>query len=222
MTRFVWLAVLLWLLPTAALAQTSPDGTTLPPASSLTADGGTWTLGTALNSGNQYPILFNGAPASTGSAIELEVANGGQVYAYSTYPGYVGWFVWNGTAWAPSSNPNTTTTGSSAGGGTTTPTTGPLVLAGSTSLSAPLAPWYQINSAQSAIVVLPACSAISGNIYFETIGTGQATLQLSSGSWMDQPPNAQSVPLSVWGSNATAYVSSDGTNCHISFGGAPP
>jgi hypothetical protein len=79
-----------------------------------------------------------------------------------------------------------------------------------------------MNSSSLATVTLPPCSAISAPSYFDTTGVGPLVLQLSSGSWVDQPPGAQTVGLWVYGPSATAWVSSDGTNCHISFGGAPP
>lgn len=219
MTRLAWLALSLWLLPTAAFA-VSPDGSTLTaPAvgQSLATSQGVFSFGAPGYPGG-YQLLINGNWTGTGSAVEYAVTNG-QIYVQNN-AGL--WYSWNGTNWTgPISAPV------ESGGGTSPPppppaSGGPVVLAGSTSLSAPLAPWYQGNSSSPMAVVLPACSSISGNTFFETIGTGPLTLQLSSGAWLDQPPNAQTVGLWVYGPNATAYVSSDGTNCHVSFGGAPP
>src|SRR5207253_1748646 len=48
-------------------------------------------------------ILLNGQPAAGGSAIELEVANQGHLYADNTGGQ---WWQWNGSGWAASSNPS--------------------------------------------------------------------------------------------------------------------
>jgi hypothetical protein len=116
----------------------SPDGTilTTPSSGSLTTAAGTWTLGTAQQSGEpgQYQIFLNGSankwPAGQGYAAKLEVANGGQLYTYNSYVN--GWWVWSGTGWSQSSAP-------SGGGGIspdgtilTTPSTGSLTTAAGT------------------------------------------------------------------------------------------
>jgi hypothetical protein len=46
-------------------------------------------------------VLLNGAQADGGVANEMEVANGGQLYAI----GYGGWSVWQSSAWVASSGP---------------------------------------------------------------------------------------------------------------------
>jgi hypothetical protein len=220
-------AFMAMMLPAAVLAQTinAPTGTV------TTSDGASWSWGGAAPQAGQYYVLRNGVSADGGEAAVMEVS-GGLLYAENTSvpPGV--WFLWNGSGWteeasAPptSTGGGTTTTGGSSGG-STTPTQpsggGPTLLTGSITLTAPLANWYQMNSSSVAIATLPPCSAISAPSYFDTTGVGPLVLQLSSGSWVDQPPGAQTVGLWVYGPSATAWVSSDGTNCHISFGGAPP
>jgi hypothetical protein len=62
---------------------------------------GTWTFSAA---GNFYGnlILLNGQPAASGSAVELEVANGGHLYADNSQGQ---WWVWNGSGWNVSAAP---------------------------------------------------------------------------------------------------------------------
>ncbi len=89
----------------------SPDGTilTAPSSASLTTAAGTWTFGTAQQSGEpgEYQILLNGStnkwPAGQGYAAKLEVANGGRLYTYNSYVN--GWWVWSGTGWTGVSGP---------------------------------------------------------------------------------------------------------------------
>ena len=68
-----------------------------PGGASLTSTSGTWTWGPAtaasLDCPGCYQLNLNGASNGTGNAIEAEIANGGQLYAYN--PG--GWYVWNGS-----------------------------------------------------------------------------------------------------------------------------
>jgi hypothetical protein len=89
----------------------SPDGSTITPGTggSLVTSAGTWTFGTAQQSGEpgQYQILLNGAtawPAGQGYAAEMEVANGGKLYTYNSYVN--GWWIWTGSAWSRSSAPS--------------------------------------------------------------------------------------------------------------------
>jgi hypothetical protein len=114
----------------AASGGNSPDGSTLiaPATGSLTTSAGTWTWGGAYPSGTsgpgQYYILLNGSSAANGAASELEVDNGGQMYALNSASN--SWYVWNGSGWAAASNPNSGgSTGGNAGlsGATTFPTT---------------------------------------------------------------------------------------------------
>jgi hypothetical protein len=68
-----------------------------PGGASLTSTSGTWIWGPAtaasLDCPGCYQLNLNGASNGTGNAIEAEIANGGQLYAYN--PG--GWYVWNGS-----------------------------------------------------------------------------------------------------------------------------
>jgi hypothetical protein len=216
MTRVFLLALALGLLSAAsALAQTI----TAPTGTVTTSDGAVWSWGGTAPQTGQYYVLRNGVSAEGGEATVMEVS-GGALYAENTAVPPGTWFLWNGSGWTPEAS------APSAGGGTTTPTqpsgSGPTLLTGSITLTAPLANWYLMKSSSLATITLPPCSAISASSYFDTTGTGPLVLQLSSGSWVDQPPGAQTVGLWVYGPSATAWVSSDGTNCHISFGGAPP
>jgi hypothetical protein len=76
----------------------SPDGTIslAPGGVSLTSTSGTWTWGPATVGSpgciGCYQLNLNGAN-SGGNATEMEVANGGQLYAYN----YWGWYLWNGS-----------------------------------------------------------------------------------------------------------------------------
>jgi hypothetical protein len=68
-----------------------------PGGASLTSTSGTWIWGPAtaasLDCPGCYQLNLNGARNGTGNAIQAEIANGGQLYAYN--PG--GWYVWNGS-----------------------------------------------------------------------------------------------------------------------------
>ena len=77
----------------------SPDGTisVAPSGASMTSTTGTWTWGPvttidAAQCGGCYQLYVNGSN-SAGNASEMEVANGGQLYAYNSW----GWFLWNGS-----------------------------------------------------------------------------------------------------------------------------
>ncbi len=87
----------------------SPDGTTISaPTGSLVTSAGTWTFGTAQQTGErgQYQILLSGGtkwPAGQGYAAKMEVANGGQLYTYNSFVN--GWWIWTGSVWAKSAAP---------------------------------------------------------------------------------------------------------------------
>lgn len=85
-----------FIIETSGGSGVSSCGSTLiaPSSGSLTTSAGTWTFGGAAN-GSNYTILLNGQPAAGGVATQLEVANGGQLYALNN----AGWFVYNGTGW---------------------------------------------------------------------------------------------------------------------------
>lgn len=83
----------------------SPDGTvSLPPnGSSLRSTAGIWTWGPATTPANPvgcggcYQLYLNGSYAP-GDALNMEVAHGGQLYAYNN----AGWWLWNGRNWTSS------------------------------------------------------------------------------------------------------------------------
>ncbi len=84
----------------------SPDGTIINghTGGSLNASSGVWTFGTPWDANNWY-ILHNGSSAFGGVGSELEVSNGGQLYALGTDNH---WYVWTGSTWimgSPSGGP---------------------------------------------------------------------------------------------------------------------
>jgi hypothetical protein len=81
----------------------SPDGSTLLAGGqgSLVTGEGTWTFSTGSNEFGNF-ILLNGQPAADGAANELEVANGGQMYAKNPS----NWYKWNGLDWDKTSDLN--------------------------------------------------------------------------------------------------------------------
>jgi hypothetical protein len=84
----------------------SPDGTIslAPNGASLTSNAGTWTWGAATIGqplcAGCYQIYLNGAN-SFGNATEMEVAHGGNLYAYN----YWGWYIWYYGSWERTSAP---------------------------------------------------------------------------------------------------------------------
>src|SRR5947209_19726241 len=68
---------------------------------SLVTSAGTWTFGSGTNTYGTI-ILLNGHSAAAGGAAELEVANGGNLYA-QVVQGQ--WDVWNGSGWSGSVAP---------------------------------------------------------------------------------------------------------------------
>jgi hypothetical protein len=80
-----------------------PDRTTLiaPSNAGLRTAAGTWTFGPAQPQPGQYDIFLSGNYMG-GWAPEIEVANGGQLYAYNSSAGV--WWIWNG-GWSRSAAP---------------------------------------------------------------------------------------------------------------------
>jgi hypothetical protein len=82
---------------------------TAPSSGGLTTTAGTWTFGTAQQSGEagQYQILLNGAtnewPNGEGYAAKIEVAHGGNLYTYNSFVN--GWWVWTGGNWFQTAAP---------------------------------------------------------------------------------------------------------------------
>ncbi|GEM_PF-1190421 len=85
----------------------SPDGTisNAPSGPALTTAAGTWTWGAAYTGqyaatcGKCYQVNLNGANVS--NAVEMEVANGGNLYVLNGY----GWFVWSNGTFVKSQTP---------------------------------------------------------------------------------------------------------------------
>jgi len=74
----------------------SPDGSTISGGTgTLVTAHGTWTFGAPASPGN-WLILLGGVQASGGVASELEVANGGQMYAFGQDSR---WYVWQSGVW---------------------------------------------------------------------------------------------------------------------------
>ena len=84
----------------------SPDGTilTAPSTGSLTTAAGTWTFNTTQQQPGQYVILLNGNWVS-GWGAEIEVAHGGQMYAYNSVYLNGSWWLWTGGGWSQSAAP---------------------------------------------------------------------------------------------------------------------
>src|SRR5208283_3090119 len=94
-------------LAVAAGPAVSPDGSVLlaGPGGSLVTTDGTWTFSTTTAAGG-YEILLNGQWAGGGSAVKLEVANQGHLYADNSQ---ANWYEWVGGAWTPCASPVLTT-----------------------------------------------------------------------------------------------------------------
>src|SRR5206468_32123 len=80
------------------------DGSTLMAGSggSLVTGTGTWTFSTTATPYGDA-ILLNGQSAANGSATELQVANGGNLYA-DNLQGQ--WWQWTGSGWSATTNPS--------------------------------------------------------------------------------------------------------------------
>src|SRR5437016_10089481 len=67
----------------------------------MVTSAGTWTFDSTTANGGHL-ILLNGQSAAGGAAEELEVANGGNLFADNSYGQ---WWEWNGSDWTSSANP---------------------------------------------------------------------------------------------------------------------
>lgn len=81
----------------------SANGATMVPGgqTDLVTSAGIWAFGAPGSKGNL--IELNGAQASNGRAVELVVANSGQLYQLNSAGD---WYVWSGSSWTSTSNPN--------------------------------------------------------------------------------------------------------------------
>jgi len=79
--------------------RSSPNGATIPPAASINALGGIWTLGATMQQGKQ--VLFNGASAAGGQAALLSWKNG-QIKAQNSLGA---WWLWAAGKWIPTTPP---------------------------------------------------------------------------------------------------------------------
>jgi hypothetical protein len=77
----------------------SSDGTTIPPAASINAAGGIWTLGATVKRDKQ--VLLNGAAAAGGQAVLLSWKNG-QIKAQNSLGA---WWLWSANRWIPTTPP---------------------------------------------------------------------------------------------------------------------
>jgi hypothetical protein len=68
---------------------------------SLVTSAGTWTFSTATAVGGNL-ILLNGQPVGGGSAVEMEVAKGGNLFVRNAQ---AQWYEWVGSSWTPSADP---------------------------------------------------------------------------------------------------------------------
>lgn len=168
--RKLILAALL-LLATPALAQTSPDGTTITaPTGTVVTTVGTWSWGGQVPPWG-YQILLN-TNAINGAAGTLEVANGGQLFALNSAGS---WFVWQNGAFVSSGGPSASI--SPDGSTITAPTTQTLTTtAGTWSFGASAPPWgYQI---------LLGNAATGGQAAtMEAANGGQMSVLNSAGNW---------------------------------------
>jgi Cellulase (glycosyl hydrolase family 5) len=86
---------------------------------SLVTSAGTWTFSTGTGGGGNL-ILLNGQSAANGSATEMLIANGGQVYVDNNAGN---WYLWNGSGWTQSAaplSPNNAVLQAGSGGGLVT------------------------------------------------------------------------------------------------------
>src|SRR5207253_716430 len=91
--------------PTPSSPTVSPDGSILMANSNgnLVTSAGTWTFSASTTPYGSL-ILLNSQSAAGGSAVELEVANQGHLYADNSQGQ---WWAWNGSGWSSSGNPTT-------------------------------------------------------------------------------------------------------------------
>ena len=99
--------VLLMVLGCApALAQSvSPDGSVISnDTGTLTTAAGTWSFGgPAPGRPGEWLILLNGSASNGGVSANLEVANGGQMYALTASGS---WWIWQNGSWTQTSAPS--------------------------------------------------------------------------------------------------------------------
>jgi hypothetical protein len=81
------------------VSRSSSDATTIPPAASINAAGGIWTLGATMQQGKQ--VLLNGASAAGGQATLLSWKNG-QIKAQNSLGA---WWLWSANHWIPTTPP---------------------------------------------------------------------------------------------------------------------
>jgi hypothetical protein len=88
----------------------SSDGSLLRSGSTsnIKTSAGTWTISATTGAGG-YQILLNGKSASGGSAVMLEVASKGELYAYNSLGV---WYEWLNQGWTQTGNPNVLTVAS--------------------------------------------------------------------------------------------------------------
>lgn len=87
--------------------QPSADGASMMPGASpdlVTPDGGIWAFSTATGNGGNV-ILLNGSPASNGRGELLLIDRSGQLYSRNNSES---WFVWSGSAWTSTTDPQGT------------------------------------------------------------------------------------------------------------------
>jgi hypothetical protein len=178
---------------TVAIAATSggisPDGSTLlaGSAGSLVTSAGTWTFGTTTTSYG-YDILLNGAQAAGGSAVELEVANQGNLYADNSLGT---WYEWANSSWVQTTNPDptSTTTTSATSTSTTLSPDGSTLMAGSGgSLVTSAGTWTFGTTSTSygyAILLNGAQAAGGSAVDLEVASQGNLYADNSSGTWYE-------------------------------------
>jgi hypothetical protein len=81
------------------VVRSSPDGTTIPPAASISGGGGIWTLGATMQHDKQ--VLLNGASAAGGQATLLSWKSG-QIKAQNNLGA---WWLWTGNSWIATTPP---------------------------------------------------------------------------------------------------------------------
>lgn len=81
------------------VSRSSPNGATIPPAPSINAADGIWTLGPTMQHGKQ--VLLNGASAAGGQAVLLSWKNG-QIKAQNNRGA---WWLWTGNSWIATTPP---------------------------------------------------------------------------------------------------------------------
>ena len=89
-----------------ALAQSvSPDGSVISnDTGTLTTAAGTWSFGgPAPGRPGEWLILLNGSASNGGVSANLEVANGGQMYALTASGS---WWIWQNGSWTQTSAPS--------------------------------------------------------------------------------------------------------------------